>query len=398
MLLQVHSALRDLLLHPTFQLVSGEDSPPPPLGGVRETGGHGDAIVNGLWVWKLLLELTELSSAHPSLTHCNPQLALCANLLCLFGRSICVSAKLDHNHPLPQTLEASLPFAHSHEIPEELERVARDMAGWKLPHDIHNMLCRMASARRFPVSWTERDIQNRYPMLSGTPWQAEELLEKLATAGQAYQKHVDSESGVLQNLIWIQHQGDMEVVLSAEQCVIFDNTFNTNSLGFKFGVFSTVDRFGCTRLLACTLMLHETRTSFEWVLQALAKLLGLTPSVILTDGDLWLAEGILNVWVSTVHLLCTWHLSKNLLRHAKKCFATGHGPFGQSSTWPQFLRMWWVICWKSDTTCCATFDAEWGVLRQFLLDNAGDPSFCAASSSVLGRACGSRSIWNWARC
>ena len=157
-------------------------------------------------------------------------LALCANLLCLFGRSICVSAKLDHNHPLPQTLEASLPFAHSHEIPEELERVARDMAGWKLPHDIHNMLCRMASARRFPVSWTERDIQNRYPMLSGTPWQAEELLEKLATAGQAYQKHVDSESGVLQNLIWIQHQGDMEVVLSAEQCVIFDNTFNTNSL------------------------------------------------------------------------------------------------------------------------------------------------------------------------
>jgi hypothetical protein len=304
------------------------------------------------------------------------------------GRCVVLSANLDHNHSLPQDVPSSLPFDTHRTIPPELEAIAVDMQGFRLPYEIHTMLIRMASRRNLPVTWTERDIRNRYPMGgTGNMWQMQGLLERLSLDGKSYRKSMHGEdesgenSGVVSTLTWLQHNGDMEVVLSAADTVIFDNTFNTNSLGYKLGVFSTVDRYGCTRLVACTFMLHETRSAFAIVLRDFAELLGRTPVVILTDGDLWLAEAIAAQWGS-VHLLCTWHLSKNILRNVKPCFANHSGPLNQSSAWTQFLRKWWVTCWKSDTSSLDTFDAEWLELRQFFLDNASQPESAACQRAL----------------
>ena len=259
-------------------------------------------------------------------------------------------------------------------VPEELQSFASALQGFRLPSEINSLMIQVATKRGLPVTWTLRDIQNRYPMLGGQGnfWQTECLLEKLSADGLPYDKDVCEESGTVRNLVWLQHEGDMEVVLSACSCVIFDNTFNTNSLGFKFGVFSTVDRFGCTRLVACSLMWSECRESFKWVLITFSKLLGNQPLVILTDGDLWLADGIATTWHGTAHLLCTWHLSKCLLRNVKPCFGTYRGPLGQATQWTTFLRMWWRICWKGDTSCTDTFDEEWLALKQYFVDQVGD--------------------------
>lgn len=111
-------------------------------------------------------------------------------------------------------------------------------------------------------------------------------------------------------------------------------------------------------------------------------MLGLQPAaVILTDADLWLGEAIQDAW-RCVHHLCTWHLSKNLLRNVRHCFSSSSGPTAQSSKWTTFLRMWWVICWKSDTSLCNTFDAEWRELRQYLIDNATHPYSHAVQKSL----------------
>ena len=298
-------------------------------------------------------------------------------------RSIVVAANLEHNHTLPFDLPSSLPFQTHRPIPPELEAVAADLQGFRLPFEIHTMLVRMAKRRNMEVSWTERDIQNRYPHGgNGTMWQTEELLERLSVDGRAYRKSLRSDdSGVLSTLIWMQHNGDMEVVLSAADCVIFDNTFNTNSLGYKLGVFSTVDRLGCTRLVACSLMLNETREAFAIILGHFAELLGSTPVVILTDGDLWLGEAVSLQWGS-MHFLCTWHLSKNILRKVKPCFATSSGPLGQSSPWSVFLRKWWCICWKSDTSTCDYFDEEWLELRQYFCEHVSHPDSTASQSAL----------------
>ena len=282
---------------------------------------------------------------------------------------------MDHNHDLPKTVPDSLPFQTRRCIPEELVDIAMPFAGFRPPHEIHNLLSRLALYREIPVTWTATDIRNRFPMLGGNlsnNWQTADLLETLSLHGRPFMKYIDKEEGVVTNLIWMQHNGDMDVALSACQCVIFDNTFNTNCLGYKFGVFSTVDREGFTRLVACTMMLKETREAFVWVLMAFAKLLGQEPAVILTDGDLWLGEGIERQWLHSAHLLCTWHLSKNLMKHVKPCLRS-HRVGDSPTPWTTFLRMWWKICWNSDRACKESFDEEWDNLKAYLMDKADDP-------------------------
>jgi len=125
------------------------------------------------------------------------------------------------------------------------------MKGFRLPSDINDALIRMATQRGIPVTWTPRDIQNRYGMLhSQGHWKADAFLQRLLKDGRSHDFSI-SDDGVIDTIVWLMENGDMSVLLNAQDVVIFDNTFNTNSLGLKLGVFSTVDRFGCTRLDNC---------------------------------------------------------------------------------------------------------------------------------------------------
>ena len=287
-------------------------------------------------------------------------------------RCIVVNAKLVHNHSLPQTVAASLPYQTKRGIPSELDQVALELQGYKLPHEIHSILIRMAAKRSLPVSWTASDIRTRYPMQGGLGhfWHTEDLLEQLNMDGRQYKKRVDQETAVLQELVWLQHDGDMEVVLSAANCIVFDNTFNTNTLHYKLGIFTTVDRHGNTRLVSGSLMLSETRESFTWVLDAFRQLLGQKPEVILTDGDPWLGDAV--AALGSVHLLCTWHLSKNLWKKIHPCLKryNFHCDGENKDAWREWINLWWRLCWKSDVFSQESFDHEWLRLKQNLVDNA----------------------------
>ena len=118
------------------------------------------------------------------------------------------------------------------------------------------------------------------------------------------------------------NEDDASVALSAKRLVVYDNTFNTNKYGYKLygyklGLFTTVDRFGKTRIKSVTLMLSETRDMFAWVLQQFEKDIGQAAETILTDGDLWMAEAIALVWPHSAHHLCNWHFSKAVFRHIR---------------------------------------------------------------------------------
>jgi transposase-like protein len=67
-------------------------------------------------------------------------------------------------------------------------------------------------------------------------------------------------------------------------------------------------------------MRRENREGFTTVLNHFQAISGITLQVVLTDGDLWLAEAIQVACPSCLHFLCTWHLAKNLLRNVRSCF------------------------------------------------------------------------------
>ena len=41
------------------------------------------------------------------------------------------------------------------------------------------------------------------------------------------------------------------------------------------------------------------------------------PKIIITDGDPAMAAAIRNVYSSTIHLLCTFHIGQNIVKHIK---------------------------------------------------------------------------------
>ena len=127
-------------------------------------------------------------------------------------------AGLDHNHNLPGTAEDFVPYDVDRLIPSDLEKMADILKGFRPPGEIHMILTRTAKKMRIPVTWTQRDIRNRYGMQNGSGnfWQVDELLKVLSTDGRPHEYVIDEDLGILDNLIWLQHDGDMEVVLSAK--------------------------------------------------------------------------------------------------------------------------------------------------------------------------------------
>ena len=196
-------------------------------------------------------------------------------------------------------------------------------------------------------------------------------------------RSAEDSAGKLQRAFWPLHSQDIsETLLSASRCVIFDNTFNTSAYDLKLGVFSVVDKNGSTRLLACSLMRHEDRESFIWVLKSAQSILKITPNVILTGGDLWLAQGIREVFPMSVHLLCVWHLVRNITKHFKGMFAGG-----SNSLWQNFYNMFWKILLCSDRQSVSTFDEEWLTLRNLFAETTtASPQKKESALVYLGNA------------
>ena len=186
--------------------------------------------------------------------------------------------------------------------------------------------------------------------------------------------------GRLEKCFFPLHSAELPAVMwSAKHTVIYDNTFNTSAYDLKLGVFSTVDSNGKTRIVACALMRFEDSPSFEWVMIQFRSWLGTFPAVVLTDGDLAIAKAVATVFPTSKHLLCVWHLARNIAKHIKGCFgATRRGVANKA--WQAFYRAFWDILLKTDCGSIDDFEDEWFALRELLTETA------TASPDVIDHA------------
>ncbi|KAG8463993.1 hypothetical protein KFE25_000161 [Diacronema lutheri] len=95
--------------------------------------------------------------------------------------------------------------------------------------------------------------------------------------------------------------------------IMFDTTWGTNRYNMKLGFFTTVGLNGETLILAAVIMMHETRSSFQWAFERFKECFKIPPAVIITDGDpgiiVW--HAVLNAW---------WRLAKQTDVSAKATF------------------------------------------------------------------------------
>ena len=145
--------------------------------------------------------------------------------------------------------------------------------------------------------------------------------------------------------------------------VIFDTTFSTNRYGFKLGLFITVNEHLRTVVLAQTLLMRELKEDFVWAFEQFLKYFKIPPVVIFTDSDKAMAYAIREVLPTTMHLLCTYHISKNIHTHFHSLLNN------KKKTWSKFIRKWWNICLHTDSQSVVKFDDEWSELIAIIRDD-----------------------------
>ncbi|CAJ0824060.1 6002_t:CDS:2 [Entrophospora sp. SA101] len=137
-------------------------------------------------------------------------------------------------------------------------------------------------------------------------------------------------------------------------------------------------------LLDCTYKTnryHEKEADYEWALTCISKIFnGMShPKVIVTDRELALMNAIGRIFPGAHHLLCIWHINKNILAKCKHHFAT-------KEDWTEFIELWKAVTasiteqdfttkWKEFLECYATTSRVEGAhatLKKYLQSSRGD--------------------------
>ena len=106
-------------------------------------------------------------------------------------------------------------------------------------------------------------------------------------------------------------------------------------------------------------MPDETTESYCWALQQFNKLLKNAPSSIVTDRELGLMAALNVVFPTSRHLLCIWHIQKNVLANTKKLFPNGED-------WVLFQQEWTELMYSRTYSM---FDSLWSQMQLKWVNN-----------------------------
>ncbi|XP_028057844.1 PKS-NRPS hybrid synthetase CHGG_01239-like [Camellia sinensis] len=136
------------------------------------------------------------------------------------------------------------------------------------------------------------------------------------------------------DLFWA-HPVSLDLLRTFPRVLIMDCTYKTNRYRLPLleivGVTSTHMTFSVTIAYLQT----ERVDNYAWALQTLRDLMddSVLPEVIVTDRELALMNAIDNTFPNARHLLCRWHINKNVLTKCKKMFET-------KEKWDKFNTAW----------------------------------------------------------
>ena len=166
------------------------------------------------------------------------------------------------------------------------------------------------------------------------------LLSKLQEEEYIYQ-HLKGDDGCVTSLFW-SHHASGDLLRAFPTVLLMDCTYKTNRYRFPLfqivGVTSTDKTFSAAQAF----ILRERKEDYVWVLENLKRIMdpNQLPHVIVTDRDLGLMNAIEKVFPHATHLLCRWHIDKNVSANCRKHF--------DEKAWPLFMHSWTTLMFASD--------------------------------------------------
>jgi hypothetical protein len=224
----------------------------------------------------------------------------------------------EHNHPVDVSLLSGYPRAR------RIRPVETGIVESLMRTSIPTRKIRDAVMESFPDSnLTSKDISNfkdkrRLEALQKhSPTQ--KFLDELEKGGYIYDYRID-ESGRLLDAFLI-HSASIPFLKAFPCVLLMDCTYKTNK--YRMPLLDIVGFTGTnsTFFAALAFMSRETEEDYRWALGCLRKVMskhGISlPHVVLTDRELALVHAVGAHFPSSKHILCRWHINKNVLAKCK---------------------------------------------------------------------------------
>ncbi|XVE67561.1 hypothetical protein DITRI_Ditri08aG0170300 [Diplodiscus trichospermus] len=154
----------------------------------------------------------------------------------------------------------------------------------------------------------------------------------------------------LRNVFWVDAKGRLDYGYFHD-VVFFDTTYIKNEYRLPFVPIIGVNHHFQFLLLGCALVADDTKLSYVWLMRAWLRAMGgHAPKVVLTDHDKALKEAVLEVFPSSRHCFCLWHivskipekLSYMMWQHENFMSKFDECIF-RSYTDEQFEKKWWEL-------------------------------------------------------
>ncbi|XP_078149520.1 protein FAR1-RELATED SEQUENCE 5-like [Carex rostrata] len=164
------------------------------------------------------------------------------------------------------------------------------------------------------------------------------LLEELSQGGFTYD--ILSEGSHLTHLFFA-HPLLVKLTQNFPNVFIMDCTYKTNRYKMPLLDIIGISSFNTSFYSGFAFLKRESEEDYIWALKRFSKIMGeKKPCVIITDREFALINAIKIVFPECKHLLCVWHIEKNILMKCKKYFET-------EEIWVGFLSSWKKVVYSS---------------------------------------------------
>lgn len=158
--------------------------------------------------------------------------------------------------------------------------------------------------------------------------------------------------------------------------IILDTCYGRNLYDYALTTFIVIDGDNESRNIGYCLHLYEDEETFTWMFRAMRNILGISfPESIFSDRAPAIECGIRSIWPDAYHMVCLYHLRKNLIENLG-------GRLGDALA--TFMQDFWYVYRRGSPV---EFEAAWATLLN---------TWSAAQSYLKDYIYPDKEKWAWA--
>ncbi|KAH9681032.1 protein FAR1-RELATED SEQUENCE [Citrus sinensis] len=245
---------------------------------------------------------------------CDAKIGGCLNE---YGKWVLRTLNLQHNHGLSPDKARYFPCNRRISASAKKRIEMNDCAGIRIAQNFNSIVVGAGGYEN--VSFLEKDCRNfvdktrRLQLEEGDAMALLKYFQKKQAECNGFFFSIDlDEDDRLKNVFWADSLSRAAYKYFRD-VITFDTTYLTNKYDMPFAPFVGVNHHGQSILLGCKLISREDTETFTWLFEAwLSCMSDSLPLSIITYQDRAMQKAIENVFPTTRHRWCLWHIMKKV--------------------------------------------------------------------------------------